>query len=58
MVGLDRQDAGRRGQVVLVPDQWRRAAVGGGQLEEGMAILTKPFEITVLARKVRAMTGS
>jgi hypothetical protein len=32
------------------------AAVGDGQLEHGMAIITKPFEITTLAKKVREMT--
>ncbi len=31
------------------------AAVGNGHLEPGMSVLTKPFEITELARKVREM---
>jgi hypothetical protein len=32
------------------------AAVGNGLLDHGMAVLTKPFEIAALARKVREMT--
>jgi CheY-like chemotaxis protein len=43
-------------KVLFVTGYAENAAVGDGQLEHGMAIITKPFEITTLAKKVREMT--
>ncbi len=45
-------------KVLFITGYAENAAVGNGQLEHGMEILTKPFEITSLARKVRAMMTS
>jgi signal transduction histidine kinase/CheY-like chemotaxis protein len=42
-------------KVLFITGYAENAAVGNGQLESGMSVLTKPFEITELARKVREM---
>ena len=44
-------------KVLFVTGYAENAAVGDGQLEPGMGIITKPFEITTLAKKVREMTA-
>ncbi|HEY4067333.1 MAG TPA: ATP-binding protein [Burkholderiaceae bacterium] len=44
-------------KVLFITGYAENAAVGNGHLEHGMQILTKPFEIAVLAKKVRAMTA-
>jgi CheY-like chemotaxis protein len=43
---------------VGLPGGMNGRQVADAALEHGMEILTKPFEITALARRVRAMTGS
>ncbi len=52
-------DAGRTVRpglkVLFITGYAENAAVGNGLMEEGMAILTKPFEIPHLVNKVRAM---
>ena len=42
-------------KVLFITGYAENAAVGNGHLEPGMSVLTKPFEITELARKVREM---
>ena len=42
-------------RVLFITGYAEKAAVGNGQLERGMAVMTKPFEMTALANKVRAM---
>ncbi len=42
-------------KVLFITGYAENAAVGNGHLEHGMAILTKPFEIAVLARRVKEM---
>jgi len=44
-------------KVLFITGYAQNAAVGNGLLEPGMEILTKPFEISALAAKVRAMTS-
>jgi CheY-like chemotaxis protein len=52
-------DAGRVGRpdlkVLFITGYAENAAVRNGQLESGMEILTKPFDLEVLARRVREM---
>jgi CheY-like chemotaxis protein len=43
-------------KVLFITGYAENAAVGNGLLDHGMAVLTKPFEIAALARKVREMT--
>jgi PAS domain S-box-containing protein len=43
-------------KVLFITGYAENAAVGNGHLDPGMSVLTKPFEITELARKVREMT--
>jgi PAS domain S-box-containing protein len=54
-------DAGRVGRpglkVLFITGYAENAAVGSGQLESGMEILTKPFDLESLARRVRALIG-
>jgi PAS domain S-box-containing protein len=45
-------------KVLFITGYAENAAVGNGHLEHGMEILTKPFEIAALAKKVRTMTGA
>jgi PAS domain S-box-containing protein len=45
-------------KVLFVTGYAENAAVGNGHLDRGMEVLTKPFEIAVLANKVREMMGS
>jgi CheY-like chemotaxis protein len=45
-------------KILFITGYAENAAVGNGHLDHGMEILTKPFEITALAKKVRAMTGA
>ncbi len=62
MNGRQVADAARvarpRLKVLFITGYAENAAVGNGHLEHGMEILTKPFEISSLANKVRAMTGA
>jgi PAS domain S-box-containing protein len=44
-------------KVLFITGYAENAAVGNGHLEPGMEILTKPFPMTTLANKVRAMLG-
>jgi len=44
-------------KVLFVTGYAENAAVGNGLLDRGMEVLTKPFEIKTLKRKVREMTG-
>jgi hypothetical protein len=41
--------------VLFITGYAENAAVGNGHLDHGMQILTKPFDIAVLANKVREM---
>jgi PAS domain S-box-containing protein len=54
-------DAGRVGRpdlkVLFITGYAENAAVGNGQLESGMEILTKPFDLEELTRRVRDMIG-
>ncbi|HEY9239471.1 MAG TPA: ATP-binding protein, partial [Burkholderiaceae bacterium] len=43
-------------KVLFITGYAENAAVGNGHLDPGMSVLTKPFEITELARKVHEMT--
>jgi PAS domain S-box-containing protein len=45
-------------KVLFITGYAENAAVGNGHLEHGMEILTKPFDIASLARRVHAMIGS
>jgi len=55
-------DAGRVARpglkVLFITGYAENAAVGNGHLDHGMQILTKPFDINVLANKVREMMRS
>ncbi|MDZ7863144.1 hypothetical protein [Acidovorax sp.] len=42
-------------KVLFITGYAENAAVGNGLMEEGMAILTKPFDVAHLVRKVRQM---
>ncbi|MNY78502.1 hypothetical protein D3C86_2187710 [compost metagenome] len=42
-------------KVLFVTGYAENAAIGNGHLEPGMEVLAKPFEISELARKVRAI---
>ncbi len=44
-------------KVLFITGYAENAAVGNGHLERGMEILTKPFDIASLARRVRSMTS-
>ncbi|MDM0047989.1 PAS domain-containing sensor histidine kinase [Variovorax sp. J22R115] len=44
-------------KVLFITGYAENAAVGNGHLERGMEVMTKPFEITALANKVRGMVG-
>jgi len=41
--------------VLFVTGYAQNAAVGNGLLEHGMEVLTKPFDLVVLANRVREM---
>jgi PAS domain S-box-containing protein len=45
-------------KVLFITGYAENAAVGNGLLEPGMSVLTKPFEIAELARKVREMMNA
>ena len=45
-------------KVLFITGYADNAAVGNGHLDPGMAVLTKPFEITVLSSRVKALIGS
>jgi len=45
-------------KVLFITGYAENAAIGNGQLEPGMALLTKPFALNDLIGKVSAMTGS
>jgi CheY-like chemotaxis protein len=42
-------------RILFITGYAENAAIGNGHLERGMEVLTKPFEVTVLAAKVRDM---
>ncbi|MDM0033435.1 ATP-binding protein [Variovorax sp. J22P271] len=42
-------------QVLFVTGYAENAIVGNGNLEHGMSVITKPFDVDALSRKVRAM---
>ena len=42
-------------KVLFITGYAENAAVGNGLLEHGMEVVTKPFDIAALARKVRAI---
>ena len=42
-------------QVLFITGYAENAAIGNGHLEPGMQVLTKPFDVASLARKVREM---
>ncbi|KQM69793.1 PAS domain-containing protein [Xylophilus sp. Leaf220] len=42
-------------QVLFITGYAENAVVGNGQLERGMAVITKPFDMAALTAKVRAM---
>ena len=44
-------------QVLFITGYAENAAVGNGHLEPGMELLTKPFSLDDLTRKVRSMLG-
>jgi CheY-like chemotaxis protein len=52
-------DAARVGRpdlkILFITGYAENAAVGNGQMERGMEVMTKPFEVTALASKVREM---
>jgi DNA-binding response OmpR family regulator len=52
-------DAARVGRpqlkVLFITGYADTAAVGNGQLDQGMEVMTKPFEISALANRVRAL---
>jgi len=43
--------------VLFITGYAENAAVGDGQLDRGMEILTKPFDLESLTRRVRDMIG-
>ena len=45
-------------KVLFITGYVDNAPVGNGHLEKGMEVLTKPFDVTVLAQKVRGMIDS
>ncbi|MGX4642929.1 PAS domain S-box protein [Massilia sp. SYSU DXS3249] len=45
-------------KVLFVTGYANTAAVGNGQLDPGMEVMTKPFEISALAHKVQMMIGA
>jgi len=44
-------------KVLFITGYAEGVAVGNGRMEDGMEVLTKPFDITSLASKVRRMMG-
>ncbi len=62
MNGRQLADAGRALRpglrVLFITGYAENAALGGGQLEPGMQVLTKPFPIEALARRVRDLLAS
>lgn len=44
-------------KVLFITGYAENAAVGNGHLEPGMEVMTKPFEVTALVNRVRAMTA-
>jgi CheY-like chemotaxis protein len=62
MNGRQLADAARRRKpglrVLFITGYAGNAAMGGGPLETGMQIMTKPFELHVLARRVAAMLSA
>jgi two-component SAPR family response regulator len=44
-------------KVLFITGYAENAAVGGGHLDPGMEILTKPFAMNDLARRIRRMVG-
>ncbi|WP_142586318.1 ATP-binding protein, partial [Methylobacterium symbioticum] len=59
MNGRQMADAGRVSRpglkVLFITGYAENAALGGGRLEPGMHVLTKPFSVDVLASRIRAM---
>ena len=62
MNGREVADAARRTRpglkVLFITGYAENAVVGGGRLERGMAVLTKPFQMEVLARRIREIIES
>ena len=62
MNGRQMADAGRQSRpdlkTLFITGYAENAAIGNGQLEPGMQILTKPFAVDTLAARVREMMGS
>jgi PAS domain S-box-containing protein len=60
--GRDVADAGRAARpalkILFVTGYAANAAIGAGHLDPGMAVLTKPFNILDLERRVREMIGT
>lgn len=44
-------------KVLFITGYAENAAVGDGELEQGMAVMTKPFDVAALAKRVRSLTG-
>jgi CheY-like chemotaxis protein len=44
-------------KVLFITGYAENAAIGDGQLESGMEVLTKPFDLDSLTRRVRQMIG-
>ena len=42
-------------KVLFITGYAENAALGNGHLERGMSVVTKPFEMDALARKISAM---
>jgi CheY-like chemotaxis protein len=59
MNGRQLADAGRalhpNLKVLFITGYAENAAVGNGQLEPGMQVMTKPFAVEAIANKVRDM---
>ena len=62
MNGRQMADAGRMNRpdlkVLFITGYAETAAIGEGQLEPGMQVLTKPFALETLAERVREMIRS
>jgi CheY-like chemotaxis protein len=61
MNGRQMADAARAARpglkVLFITGYAENALLNNGRLEDGMSILTKPFEIDVLAARIREMLG-
>ncbi|RYE90792.1 MAG: response regulator, partial [Oxalobacteraceae bacterium] len=60
--GRQMADAGRLGRpdlkVLFITGYAENAALGNGQLQAGMQVMTKPFEMAAMAARIRAMVES